>query len=87
MFPVYSIKNTFTPDQEEELKPDMHKFSFVWLKGQHIRHITCWWWKKNPKQKKVPLIPPALFFGFPSILTNILHTAVDETCLYRVSGE
>lgn len=52
MFPVYSIKKTFTPDQEQELKPDMHKFSFVWLKGQHIRHTTCWWWKKNPKQKK-----------------------------------
>lgn len=38
MFPIYSIKNTFTLDQEEELKLDMHKFSFVWLKRQHIRH-------------------------------------------------
>lgn len=38
MVPIYSIKKEFLLDQGEELKPDMYRFSFVWLKGQHIPH-------------------------------------------------
>lgn len=57
MFPIYSTKNAFPLDQEEELRPDMYKFCFVWLKGQHFRHTrerAGGWWKEKTNNKQVP---------------------------------
>lgn len=63
MFPVYSLKNTFMFNQEEQLKPDMHKSGFAWLK-KHIRPTSeC---SGGGKKKTNKCFETASFFRFTS---------------------